>query len=311
MNSLDNFIHQFPKVELHTHLNGCIRENTLINWHSNKDVTKYINSFFSPDISSTESLSNCFKSFDLIYEATTSLDRIKQLVIEVLEDYDSDNAIIAEIRTTPQLLSILLKITFPNRSKTTPFYPYLLLSINRSRLNVAKDTINLAAQFKSTGFVKGIELSGNPFKGTYNEIVPLMNYAKEKGLFITMHIGEKVDDQEVMELLKCNPSRVGHGIYINKKGIEYMNTHNIDCEICLTSNIVSRSIPNYGGHPIMKKSTIPRQEKEYRHAVESYCKTAEESKDFIREMTRNGIEKSFLDENEKIELRHYISNLEL
>ena len=49
-------------------------------------------------------IANCFKSFDLIYEATTTLERIKQLTKEVLEDYDNENSIIVEIRTSPRKL---------------------------------------------------------------------------------------------------------------------------------------------------------------------------------------------------------------
>ena len=49
-------------------------------------------------------MGNCFKSFDLIYEATNTLERIKQLTKEVLEYYDNENCKIVEIRTSPRKL---------------------------------------------------------------------------------------------------------------------------------------------------------------------------------------------------------------
>ena len=139
---MKDFIKSFAKVELHTHLNGCIWEETLNNWHQNKQVTKYIDSFLSPKTNGKGAMGNYFKSFNLIYEATTTLERIKQLTKEVLEDYDDENYIIVEIRTSPRKLeghSILdycnavmdsFKEYLNNRDKKTPFYPYLLFSLN-------------------------------------------------------------------------------------------------------------------------------------------------------------------------------------
>ena len=102
-----------------------------------------------------EEKGNCFKSFDLIYEATTTLERIKQLTKEVLEDYDNENCIILEKRTSPRKLeghSILdyynkvlesFQEYLNNRNKKTPFYPYLFFSLNRSKFETGKEIIDI------------------------------------------------------------------------------------------------------------------------------------------------------------------------
>ncbi|ELP94028.1 adenosine deaminase, putative [Entamoeba invadens IP1] len=333
---MDSFINQFPKVELHTHLNGCIREETLKKWHKNPNITTTIDKILSPTSTSEESLSNCFVVFDLIYEATTTLDRIKQLTTEVLEDYDNDNAIIVEIRTTPRALENLsqrdyvnsvvfaIKKYLNNRTKQTPFYPYLLLSINRSRLSSAHETILLAEEFKkTTPFVKGIELSGNPFKGNWQEICELMNDAKKRGLGVTMHIGEKVDDDEAKHLLSCGPSRVGHGVFLSKENVDLMNQFGMACEVCLTSNIVSKSITEYSKHPRMSGEFTGTKliccddrgifrtslDKEVTHAVKAYCKNDVDSKKFVRGLCLNGIKESYLDDDVKLSLTRYVESL--
>ncbi|EDR23296.1 adenosine deaminase, putative [Entamoeba dispar SAW760] len=332
---MDFFIQQFPKVELHSHLNGSIREDTLKMWHQNANITELIDSILSPETSCEEALSNCFKSFDLIYEATNSLERIKILAMQVLEDYDNDNTIIAEIRTTPRKLEghsqrdyidtvvNAFEDYIKQRTKTTPFYPYLILSINRSRLNDANETIELASEYqKKTPFVRGIELSGNPFKGTWKEIVPLMEHAKELDLPITMHIGEKVDDEECVKLIECYPLRVGHGIFLNKKAIELMHEKNIGCEVCLTSNMVSRSIKGYDKHPMMNKSLFQGKVfiscddrglfrtsmvNEMKRAIQAYCHNNEqEGKEFMKQLCLDGIQFSFLSSEIKQKLRDYV-----
>lgn len=337
---MKQIIEQYPKVELHTHLNGCIREHTLNSWHSNSNVTDLIDSFLSPETNGKIALSKCFTAFDLIYEATSTLDRIKILAKEVLEDYDKDNTLIAEIRTTPRRLEGLTQRDYINAiiqateeyleerkaTKTTPFYPYFLLSINRSRLNDAKETIELASEYKKkTEFIRGIELSGNPFKGHYSEIVSLMQYARELGLSFTMHIGEKNDDEEALKLIECLPSRVGHGIYLNEEHIQLMKQNKIGCEICLTSNMVSRSIPEYSKHPMMQKERFDGKvfvscddrglfrtsmNDELTHAIEHYCNNdIEKGKKFLKQLCVDGIEYSFLDDEKKALALKYVESL--
>jgi len=338
---MKEFIKSFPKVELHTHLNGCIREETLNKWHKNKEVTKYIDSFMSPETNSKEAMENCFKSFDLIYEATTTLERIKQLTKEVLEDYDNENCIILEIRTSPRKLeghSILdyynsviesFKEYLSSRNKKTPFYPYLLFSINRSKLEIGKETIDVANELrKNNNFVKGIELSGNPYRGDINKIIELMNYAKSINIPFTMHIAEKIDDDEMIKLIECKPLRMGHGIYVNEKGVELMNKYNIDCEICLTSNIVSRSIDKCDNHPIASNKKYKGKlffccddkglfrtclTNELFIAINNYYKDLDESKqkNIIKKLCLDGINASFLEDNIKKELIEYVESYKL
>ena len=338
---MKEFIKSFPKVELHTHLNGCIREETLNKWHKNKEVTKYIDSFMCPETNSKEAMENCFKSFDLIYEATTTLERIKQLTKEVLEDYDNENCIILEIRTSPRKLeghSILdyynsviesFKEYLSSRNKKTPFYPYLLFSINRSKLEIGKETIDIANQLRNNNnYVKGIELSGNPYRGDINKIIELMNYAKSINIPFTMHIAEKIDDDEMLKLIECKPMRMGHGIYVNEKGVELMNKYNIDCEICLTSNIVSRSIDKFDNHPIAANKNYKGKlffccddkglfrtclTNELFIAINNYYKDLDESKqkNIIKKLCLDGINASFLEDNIKKELIEYVESYKL
>jgi adenosine deaminase len=286
-------------------------------------------------------MENCFKSFDLIYEATTTLQRIKQLTKEVLEDYDNENCIILEIRTSPRKLeghSILdyynsviesFKEYLSSRNKKTPFYPYLLFSINRSKLEIGKETIDVANELrKNNNYVKGIELSGNPYRGDINKIIELMNYAKSIDIPFTMHIAEKIDDDEMIKLIECKPLRMGHGIYVNEKGVELMNKYKIDCEICLTSNIVSRSIDKFDNHPIAANKNYKGKlffccddkglfrtclTNELFIAINNYYKDLDESKqkDIIKKLCLDGIKASFLEDNIKKELIEYVESYKL
>ncbi|KAL9259856.1 N6-mAMP deaminase-like protein [Drosera capensis] len=93
-----------PKVELHAHLNGSIRDATLLEIAKGlgekavivfSDVEHVI-------LKSDRSLKEVFKLFDLIHIITTDHDTVTRITKEVVEDFASENVIYLELRTTPK-----------------------------------------------------------------------------------------------------------------------------------------------------------------------------------------------------------------
>lgn len=56
----------------------------------------------------------------------------------------------------------------------------------------SKNLIDLALKYKETGnkYVLGIELSGDPRVGNFNDYIPELTRAKEAGLKMSFHCGE-------------------------------------------------------------------------------------------------------------------------
>ncbi|GAB2211118.1 hypothetical protein Droror1_Dr00016409 [Drosera rotundifolia] len=93
-----------PKVELHAHLNGSIRDATLLEIAKGlgekaiivfSDVEHVI-------LKSDRSLKEIFKLFDLIHIITTDHDTVTRISKEVVEDFASENVVYLELRTTPK-----------------------------------------------------------------------------------------------------------------------------------------------------------------------------------------------------------------
>ncbi len=119
---LINFFHQLPKIELHAHLNGCIRESTLLELARERNVT------LSPLLhdlqigssstvpASTEnvpttkintkqrSLPECFEIFAEIAKCVTDLVALRRITKEALEDFAVHNVKYLELRSTPKIL---------------------------------------------------------------------------------------------------------------------------------------------------------------------------------------------------------------
>ena len=125
-------IFQWPKVELHAHLNGCIREETLFALAHERNVTLSSHLFswaqsnttvdnqqdVAHKIESSEdnnpqmyhvsprSLQDCFDMFAEIPNAVNDLEALKRITLEALQDFADHHVVYLELRTTPKCLLV-------------------------------------------------------------------------------------------------------------------------------------------------------------------------------------------------------------
>ncbi|KAM3706835.1 hypothetical protein ACJW30_03G183700 [Castanea mollissima] len=126
--------------------------------------------------------------------------------------------------------------------KRKKIYVRLLLSIDRRESTAAAmETAKLALEMRDLG-VLGIDLSGNPVGMTY---LPALEFAREHGLYITLHCGEVPNPKEIQAFI---PQRVGHACYFEEDDWKKLKHYNILVEICLTSNIVTASVSSLDVH---------------------------------------------------------------
>ncbi|CAN0912659.1 N6-mAMP deaminase [Linum grandiflorum] len=213
-----------PKVELHAHLNGSVRASTLLELARNlgekagialSDVEHVI-------VKGDRSTQEVFKLFDLIHLLTTDHKTVTRITKEVIEDFAAENVVYLELRTTPKRndsigmskrsymeavmagLRAVTEVDLDLVSSSAPIavnnvhhgdgrkriYVRILLSIDRRETTeAAMDTVKLALEMKDVGVV-GIDLSGNPIVGEWTTFLPALQFARQQGLYITLHCGE-------------------------------------------------------------------------------------------------------------------------
>ncbi|KAK6149782.1 hypothetical protein DH2020_017307 [Rehmannia glutinosa] len=238
-------------------------------------------------------LSEVFKLFDLIHTLTTDHKTVARISKEVIEDFAADNVVYLELRTTPKRndskamskhsymeavlegirsvdsvevdLSGRLNVEtsaqshfaddLRNGNGRKKIYVGLLLSIDRRETaEAAMETVELALEMRDLGVV-GIDLSGNPVVGEWLTFLPALEFAKKKGLPITLHCGEVPNPDEIHAMLDFLPRRIGHACCFEDDDWKLLKRLNIPVEICLTSNIRTETIASADVHHF---AIIPR-----------------------------------------------------
>jgi adenosine deaminase len=114
--------------------------------------------------------------------------------------------------------------------------------------------VEKAIRYAGRGIV-GVDIAGPRPGGErypYRELAPLVEEARNAGLGVTIHVGEEGEEHgeaeigDVVEHLR--PDRIGHGILAARHPelMTALREHEIVLEICPTSNLLTRALPDEG-----------------------------------------------------------------
>ncbi|CAF1183077.1 unnamed protein product [Adineta ricciae] len=260
MDDLRRFCQLLPKIELHAHLNGCIRTSTFRQLLSSTADQLRLDAldkeFQSGDTHAR--MANVFEKFALLRSCVTNLDEIRRITRETLEDFITDHIIYVELRTRPRsfdngaipMSSYVEAILETMKQYENQICSRLILSIDRTQtVDQAMETLKLAERYRPN--VVGLDLSGDPNVKSFEHFLPVFNLAKQMNLSTTIHIGELPDAECLREndlILDFKPSRLGHFNFRTNEQEQRVIKEQIPLEICPTSNLLTMKLANLTEH---------------------------------------------------------------
>ncbi|KAF8638676.1 hypothetical protein AX17_002021 [Amanita inopinata Kibby_2008] len=275
------FIQSLPKAELHAHLNGSIPIEALqhlareylsnasspppssspsSNSVSNEDIRRGVEKL-SEGIRLNE-IHDFFALFPAIYALTSTRQALAYATRVVLAEFlDGENpqCEYLELRTTPRDTGEMTREEYVRTVlEEVERYPRervgLIVSLDRRMdLDVMGKCVEIAEKFNQEGRrVFGVDLCGDPRAGNVDEFEPIFERVRNAGLGITLHIAETThnSDAETLTLLSYKPTRLGHATFLNKDHQKIVHDKEICIEICLSSNLLCKTVATLEDHHI-------------------------------------------------------------
>ncbi|MFG5383107.1 adenosine deaminase [Yoonia sp. R2-816] len=254
-----------PKVELHTHLEGCAPPAFIKGLAAEKNID--ISKIF------TEQGGYAFRDFDhflQVYEAacTTlqSPEDFRRLTMAVLEETASHGVVYMETFVSPD---------FCGDGDLTAWREYL--AAIEDAANEAEATLGITMRGIVTGirhfgpeackpaakcavetyggFITGYGMAGGEMVGRPGDYAYSFDMAREAGLPLTCHAGEWGGPDMVADTIRdLGVSRIGHGISAARDPalVDEIAEKEIVLEVCPGSNVVLNAVEGWGAHPIAK-----------------------------------------------------------
>jgi adenosine deaminase len=266
-----NTYRALPKVELHRHLEGSLRLDTMLDIARQHGITipedvLRLSTLVQVQEEDKFTFQNFLAKFNTLRLFYRSPDVIHRITREAVEDAAKDNVKYMELRFTPVALSRAERFPLHDvidwvmtsakeAARKFGMTVRLIASVNRHEgTDIAEQVAWLAADHIKDGMV-AMDLAGNeadypsqPFYGIFKE-------AKQAGLHITIHAGEWGPGYNVREAIEdIGAERIGHGVRVleDESTVALARERGTAFEVCITSNYQSGVVGSLDTHPLMK-----------------------------------------------------------
>ncbi len=325
-----------PKLDLHLHLDGAIRTETIRDLARRFDVD--LPSFevdtlanhvqVQPDCRSLSDFLECFETFYPVLQYPQALERI---AYELCEDLARQGVIYAETRFAPVLLleqgatkeehiKAVLEGLEAGREEFGVFVRLILCVYRGTNPEDSLEVVELAEKYKERG-IAGIDFAGDESQFDAAPHSEAFSLVKEYDLPLTIHAGEAGAVDNIREAVDLGADRIGHGVRLqdDPELVEEVVEKQIPLEMCLTSNLQTQAVKSLPEHPFGEyyrrgvKVTIntddPRVSntdinKEFLMAARQFELELAD----LKEILLNAVDTAFVEEELKSELRAEINS---
>jgi adenosine deaminase len=315
-------LRQLPKAELHCHLDGSVRPETLLELGAEYGVAmpaatpEAMREYMRVD--DARNLEDYLERFDITLSVMQTEAALERVAYELAVDAAKDGVRYIEVRYAPVLnvqrgLELGAAVEAPLRGLARAEREHnvtgrvIVCAIRNMPPAVSLELARLAVEYRRQGVV-GFDLAGGEAGNPASVHAPAFFHARDHDMACTCHAGEGDGADSVRQAVHvCGANRIGHATRLieDESLMDYVNDRRIALEICLTSNVQTRAAADYAAHPfrdyfdrglnvvlntdnrLMSGVTLTD---EYVHAAEDLAFTFDE----LSRVALNGFESAFL-----------------
>lgn len=270
------------KVELHVHLDGAVRIQTIIDLAKKKQVPlpsfeeECLRHHVSVSLGKQLSLTRFLGCFNVFYPVLINdVAAIERIAHEFCEDEALSGVLYFEVRYCPHLLCTTESVGEDNRVSPRDVVQAVIRGLKRGERDFgvkarsilccmrdkpgwSLEILSLCQEFSKDGIV-GMDLAGDDSCEKIldmNGHVQAFKEAKRLNIHRTVHAGETAPASSVKEALDIlHAERIGHGYQVVQDEELYKRVINekIHLEVCPTSSILTGAVkPCFQKHPLRR-----------------------------------------------------------
>lgn len=277
MSISEKAIREMPKVQLHDHLDGGLRPETVIELARDQKYDKLptqdpveLAEWFHRG-ANRGSLPLYLEGFAHTTGVMQTDEALERVAYEMMEDMKNDNVVYVETRFAPvfhtdgglhweEVVSAVLRGL--ERGKRDFGVGYGLIISAMRNMNLSEEMAQLAVDFRDRGVV-GFDLAGEEGGYPPKKHVDAFHYIQRQNFNITIHAGEGFGKESIWQAIQwCGAHRIGHAtrlvddiVIVDGRAVklgtlaQYVLDKRIALEICLSSNVHTGAAKNLEEHP--------------------------------------------------------------
>ena len=260
-------LRRLPKAELHCHLDGSVRPETLLELGEAHGIpmprrdAESLREYMT--VSDARHLEDYLARFDTTLSVMQHADALERIAYELAEDAARDGVRYIEVRYAPVLnvrggLSLDEAIEAPLAGLARAERDHgtigriIVCALRHLTPAESLEHARLAVTWRDRGVV-GFDLAGGEQGNPAAVHAEAFAYARHHDLACTCHAGEGDGAGSVRQAVHtCCASRIGHATRLieDESLTDWVNDRRIALEICLTSNVQTRAAASYEAHPL-------------------------------------------------------------
>ncbi|WP_437326610.1 adenosine deaminase [Sorangium sp. So ce381] len=262
------FFRQLPKTDLHVHLDGSLRLETIIDLARSHHVN--LPTYEPAELRRVMNLGqNCgslveyLKAFDITLRVLQTEEALHRVAYELAEDAARENVRYMEVRYSPMLHTRLgLRLTSVVEAVLSGLRTardalgiesnVIVCGIRNISPESSLEMAELAVAYKGRGVV-GFDLAGAEYDHPAKHHKAAFQLVRQNNINCTIHAGEAYGPESIAQALHvCGAHRIGHGCRLREDGdlLHYINDHRIPLECCPSSNVQTGAVRDLASHPL-------------------------------------------------------------
>lgn len=259
----------FPLVELHRHLDGNVRLETVLDLGRRHGVNlpAWTPDALRPYVEVTErepSLVAFLAKFEVLQRVIVDYDAVRRIVRENLEDAAAEGIDYLELRFSPWFMAEKHRLDpagivsaacdeLAEAMESVPVRAQLIGILSRTYgPEIAHRELDAVLEGKDRGLV-AVDLAGDEAHYPGDLFVDHFQRVRDEGLHVVAHAGEADGAGSVRQaVLELGAERIGHGIRAleDPSVVELLLERDVPLEICPTSNVHTSTVASYEEHPL-------------------------------------------------------------